>query len=163
VAHLPHLLEQRIALSAYCTENEWTSTTHGRPYPASSDSRFTSVGATGIEGFLRPVCYENLPAAFAQCGRQHDNPLGVWPLSTVCPPILDAHVRSLRQCLKRSLEKNREPVRAWPPKPTGKSYLRVHLPSCNSARSFAIRIVCWQALRLAHEELASTIAAQLNQ
>jgi alpha-ketoglutaric semialdehyde dehydrogenase len=32
---------------------------HGGPYPATTDSRFTSVGSTAINRFLRPVCYQN--------------------------------------------------------------------------------------------------------
>jgi NADP-dependent aldehyde dehydrogenase len=35
---------------------------HGGPFPATSDSRTTSVGSRAIERFLRPVCYQNLPA-----------------------------------------------------------------------------------------------------
>jgi alpha-ketoglutaric semialdehyde dehydrogenase len=34
---------------------------HGGPYPATSDSRSTSVGATAMARFLRPVCYQDLP------------------------------------------------------------------------------------------------------
>jgi alpha-ketoglutaric semialdehyde dehydrogenase len=34
---------------------------HGGPYPATSDSRVTSVGTRAIERFLRPVCYQDLP------------------------------------------------------------------------------------------------------
>jgi NADP-dependent aldehyde dehydrogenase len=34
---------------------------HGGPYPASSDSRVTSVGTRAIERFLRPVCYQDVP------------------------------------------------------------------------------------------------------
>jgi 2,5-dioxopentanoate dehydrogenase len=34
---------------------------HGGPYPATSDSRSTSVGTLAIERFLRPVCYQDLP------------------------------------------------------------------------------------------------------
>jgi NADP-dependent aldehyde dehydrogenase len=34
---------------------------HGGPYPATSDSRATSVGTLAIERFLRPVCYQDLP------------------------------------------------------------------------------------------------------
>ncbi|HMO30698.1 aldehyde dehydrogenase (NADP(+)) [Enterovirga sp.] len=33
---------------------------HGGPYPATSDSRTTSVGTLAIRRFLRPVCYQNL-------------------------------------------------------------------------------------------------------
>ncbi|NSX15084.1 aldehyde dehydrogenase (NADP(+)) [Cupriavidus taiwanensis] len=36
---------------------------HGGPFPATSDARSTSVGATAIDRFLRPVCYQNLPQA----------------------------------------------------------------------------------------------------
>jgi NADP-dependent aldehyde dehydrogenase len=35
---------------------------HGRPFPATSDSRTTSVGSLAISRFLRPVCYQDLPA-----------------------------------------------------------------------------------------------------
>lgn len=34
---------------------------HGGPFPATSDSRSTSVGTLAIERFLRPVCYQDLP------------------------------------------------------------------------------------------------------
>jgi NADP-dependent aldehyde dehydrogenase len=34
---------------------------HGGPYPATSDSRYTSVGTMAIRRFLRPVCYQDLP------------------------------------------------------------------------------------------------------
>lgn len=36
---------------------------HGGPYPATSDGRSTSVGGLSIQRFLRPVCYQDLPAA----------------------------------------------------------------------------------------------------
>tara|TARA_R110001583_G_scaffold6499_9_gene32927 strand:- start:21312 stop:22889 length:1578 start_codon:yes stop_codon:yes gene_type:complete len=36
---------------------------HGGPFPATSDSRTTSVGSAAIYRFLRPVCYQNLPQA----------------------------------------------------------------------------------------------------
>jgi NADP-dependent aldehyde dehydrogenase len=34
---------------------------HGGPYPATSDSRSSSVGTLAIERFLRPVCYQDMP------------------------------------------------------------------------------------------------------
>lgn len=37
---------------------------HGGPFPATSDSRTTSVGATAIDRFLRPVCYQDVPVGF---------------------------------------------------------------------------------------------------
>lgn len=35
---------------------------HGGPFPATSDSRFTSVGTLAIRRFLRPVSYQSLPS-----------------------------------------------------------------------------------------------------
>jgi 2,5-dioxopentanoate dehydrogenase len=37
---------------------------HGGPYPATTDSRVTSVGTTSIYRFTRPVCFQNIPAFF---------------------------------------------------------------------------------------------------
>ncbi len=34
---------------------------HGGPYPATTDSRSTSVGTEAVMRFLRPVCYQNFP------------------------------------------------------------------------------------------------------
>jgi len=34
---------------------------HGGPFPATSDTRTTSVGTLAIERFLRPVCYQDIP------------------------------------------------------------------------------------------------------
>ena len=36
---------------------------HGGPFPATSDSRTTSVGSLAIRRFLRPVCYQDMPDA----------------------------------------------------------------------------------------------------
>ena len=41
---------------------------HGGPYPATTDSRFTSVGTVAIQRFLRPVCYQNFPPALLPDG-----------------------------------------------------------------------------------------------
>ena len=35
---------------------------HGGPYPASTNFGATSVGTLAIRRFLRPVCYQDLPA-----------------------------------------------------------------------------------------------------
>ncbi|WP_020680607.1 aldehyde dehydrogenase (NADP(+)) [Marinobacterium rhizophilum] len=50
---------------------------HGGPFPATSDSRTTSVGSAAILRFLRPVCYQDLPAALLPEALQDANPLGV--------------------------------------------------------------------------------------
>lgn len=41
---------------------------HGGPYPATTDSRVTSVGTTSIYRFTRPVCYQNIPASLLPPG-----------------------------------------------------------------------------------------------
>jgi alpha-ketoglutaric semialdehyde dehydrogenase len=50
---------------------------HGGPFPATSDSRSTSVGATAIERFLRPVCYQDVPSELLPEALRDDNPLGL--------------------------------------------------------------------------------------
>jgi NADP-dependent aldehyde dehydrogenase len=50
---------------------------HGGPYPATSDSRTTSVGTLAIERFLRPVSYQNLPDVLLPEALKAANPLGV--------------------------------------------------------------------------------------
>ena len=51
---------------------------HGGPYPATSDGRSTSVGTLAIERFLRPVAYQNAPAALLPSAVDNDNSLGLW-------------------------------------------------------------------------------------
>ncbi|PLZ01572.1 aldehyde dehydrogenase (NADP(+)) [Burkholderia sp. WAC0059] len=53
---------------------------HGGPFPATSDSRTTSVGASAIERFLRPVCYQDVPDKLLPLALQEANPLGIWRL-----------------------------------------------------------------------------------
>ncbi|MDQ2755621.1 MAG: aldehyde dehydrogenase (NADP(+)) [Actinomycetota bacterium] len=50
---------------------------HGGPFPATSDSRTTSVGTLAIERFQRPVCYQDLPADLLPEALQDDNPWGL--------------------------------------------------------------------------------------
>ncbi|WP_036167572.1 aldehyde dehydrogenase (NADP(+)) [Massilia sp. 9096] len=50
---------------------------HGGPFPATSDSRTTSVGATAIERFLRPVCYQDVPAELLPVELGDANELGL--------------------------------------------------------------------------------------
>lgn len=47
---------------------------HGGPFPATSDSRTTSVGALAIDRFLRPVCYQDLPDHLLPPAIQGANP-----------------------------------------------------------------------------------------
>ena len=50
---------------------------HGGPYPASSNAAATSVGMTAIGRFMRPVAFQNAPAALLPPALADDNPLGV--------------------------------------------------------------------------------------
>jgi alpha-ketoglutaric semialdehyde dehydrogenase len=57
---------------------EFTSATnHGGPFPATSDSRFTSVGSSAIDRFLRPVSYQNVPAVLLPTALRDENPYGL--------------------------------------------------------------------------------------
>lgn len=51
---------------------------HGGPYPASTDARFTSVGADAIKRFARPVCYQDCPMELLPDALKDANPLGIW-------------------------------------------------------------------------------------
>lgn len=51
---------------------------HGGPFPATTDSRFTSVGADGIKRFARPVAYQNWPDHLLPDELKESNPLGTW-------------------------------------------------------------------------------------
>jgi 2,5-dioxopentanoate dehydrogenase len=51
---------------------------HGGPYPATSDSKTTSVGARAIERFLRPVCYQDVPKALLPSPIADGNPERLW-------------------------------------------------------------------------------------
>ncbi len=53
---------------------------HGGPYPATSDSRFTSVGAQAILRFVRPRCYQNFPQAALPEPLRDENPHGIMRL-----------------------------------------------------------------------------------
>ena len=50
---------------------------HGGPFPATTDSRFTSVGADAIKRFARPIAYQNCPETLLPDALKMDNPLGI--------------------------------------------------------------------------------------
>lgn len=51
---------------------------HGGPFPASTDSRFTSVGADAIKRFVKPMAYQNWPDELLPDELKDANPLKVW-------------------------------------------------------------------------------------
>lgn len=50
---------------------------HGGPFPSSTDSRFTSVGADAIKRFIRPLAYQNWPQEMLPEALQNQNPWGI--------------------------------------------------------------------------------------
>jgi NADP-dependent aldehyde dehydrogenase len=50
---------------------------HGGPYPATTDSRSTSVGTAAILRFARPVCWQDAPQEILPSELQDANPGGV--------------------------------------------------------------------------------------
>lgn len=53
---------------------------HGGPYPATTDSRFTSVGTAAIKRFARPVAFQNCPAGLLPAPLQNENSDKIWRL-----------------------------------------------------------------------------------
>ncbi len=51
---------------------------HGGPFPASTDSRFTAVGADGIRRFARPLAFQNWPNHLLPIELTNENPLHIW-------------------------------------------------------------------------------------
>jgi len=51
---------------------------HGGPYPATTDSRTTSVGTAAITRFARPVAYQNFPQSALPVELQDANPRAIW-------------------------------------------------------------------------------------
>ncbi|MFK3681890.1 aldehyde dehydrogenase (NADP(+)) [Pseudomonas sp. NPDC088890] len=78
---LVELLEHkagRLLINGYPTGVEvCEAMVHGGPYPATSDSRGTSVGTLAIDRFLRPVCYQNFPQALLPEALRDSNPLAL--------------------------------------------------------------------------------------
>jgi NADP-dependent aldehyde dehydrogenase len=50
------------------------SIVHGGPYPATTDSRSTSVGTGAILRFARPVCFQGFPGDFLPPELRNENP-----------------------------------------------------------------------------------------
>lgn len=51
--------------------------THGGPFPASSDSKFTSVGLTAVKRWVRPVTFQDWPDQLLPDALQDKNPLNI--------------------------------------------------------------------------------------
>ncbi len=51
---------------------------HGGPFPATTDSRFTSVGADGIKRFARPIAFQNWSNELLPDELKNENTLDIW-------------------------------------------------------------------------------------
>jgi NADP-dependent aldehyde dehydrogenase len=83
-ASLVSILEQkagRLIVNGFPTGVEvCPSMQHGGPYPATTDSRSTSVGTAAINRFARPVAYQNFPQSLLPVELQDGNPRQIWRL-----------------------------------------------------------------------------------
>ena len=50
---------------------------HGGPFPASTDSRFTSVGESAIKRWARPISFQSWPQELLPEALKDENPLGI--------------------------------------------------------------------------------------
>ena len=68
----------RVLFGGYPTGVEvCPSMQHGGPYPATTDSRTTSVGTAAIDRFLRPVAWQNAPQSALPVELRDGNPAGI--------------------------------------------------------------------------------------
>jgi alpha-ketoglutaric semialdehyde dehydrogenase len=81
-SELVSILEQkvgRLIVNAFPTGVEVShAMVHGGPFPATTDSRATSVGTRAILRFTRPVCYQGFPDLMLPDELKNSNPLHIW-------------------------------------------------------------------------------------
>ncbi|MES2775657.1 MAG: aldehyde dehydrogenase (NADP(+)) [Bacteroidota bacterium] len=78
------ILEQkagRVIINGFPTGVEVCSAmVHGGPFPATTDSKTTSIGTAAIYRFTRPVCYQNMPQSLLPVELQDKNILHIYRL-----------------------------------------------------------------------------------
>ncbi|TAH03112.1 MAG: aldehyde dehydrogenase (NADP(+)) [Sphingobacteriales bacterium] len=68
----------RVVINGFPTGVEVThAMVHGGPFPATTDSRSTSVGTTAIYRFTRPVCFQDFPDTLLPDALKTGNPLKI--------------------------------------------------------------------------------------
>lgn len=81
-ADLIHILTEktgRIILNGVPTGVEvCAAMQHGGPFPATNDSRFTSVGSTAVYRFVRPLAYQDWDQNLLPDELKDGNPLGIY-------------------------------------------------------------------------------------
>ena len=50
---------------------------HGGPYPAASDARYSAVGTSSIQRWVRPACWQDWPEELLPVELRDSNPLGI--------------------------------------------------------------------------------------
>ena len=71
----------RVIINGFPTGVEVCSAmVHGGPFPATTDSRSTSVGTAAIFRFTRPVSLQGMPQSLLPDELKNSNPLGIWRL-----------------------------------------------------------------------------------
>jgi 2,5-dioxopentanoate dehydrogenase len=69
----------RLIVNGFPTGVEVThAMVHGGPFPATTNSRTTSVGTMSITRFTRPVCYQDMPESLLPDALKSSNPLSIW-------------------------------------------------------------------------------------
>lgn len=80
-ADLIEILEQkvgRLIINSFPTGVEVShAMVHGGPFPATTNSRSTSVGTSAITRFTRPVCFQDMPDALLPDELKYENPRGI--------------------------------------------------------------------------------------
>ena len=80
-SELQHILEDkagRLIINGMPTGVEVANAmVHGGPFPATTNSATTSVGATAIYRFTRPVCFQGFPDHILPEALKNNNPLGI--------------------------------------------------------------------------------------
>jgi NADP-dependent aldehyde dehydrogenase len=97
----------RLIFNGYPTGVEVThAMVHGGPYPATSDTRFTSVGSQAIFRFARPVCFQGFPQQMLPAELRDVNPLGIARWCDGKPePLQRAQARHSPEDSENDLEK----------------------------------------------------------
>ena len=54
-----------------------TAMVHGGPYPAATDARYSAVGTTSIQRWVRPACWQDWPQELLPKELQDSNPRGI--------------------------------------------------------------------------------------
>ncbi|UYQ94839.1 aldehyde dehydrogenase (NADP(+)) [Chitinophaga horti] len=79
ILDLQATLAGRIILNAAPTGVEvCAAMVHGGPFPATTDARFTSVGSSAIQRWVRPVCFQGFTDDMLPEELQNANPLNIW-------------------------------------------------------------------------------------